>query len=508
MIKKAFHSTITANIVLVFLSLTFIAACSKDHSEIPPSETPIPPIELPARWTSTPTTIFVPTATFTPTPVVDPTEIRRLPTRTPKPTPWPTSGPTEDLRYLCEPFPDEIHYYAYGGDFCESDWSLYETCKGKVIHTCSPVDHMALLDYTPLTGRFAYISRELAGGALWIYDYWTETSENWSDTQATKAEWFPIKDEEGKQKLAILDGDGNLILLSGPFKSSTIATNISHFSLSPKGDRIAYVKEESLYVVPIRGGQPRKLADQVYGTPAWALEHNAIIAPSSPMKIVKLDGSDVIIPEEMPYITKRIRSSELGGQVLWDERSRLVVFTIKINGPTDIYPLFVYELSDDLNSIVNQKFITMDTDRYGIPYAWKIPGTTILSPNGRHLTVTLESDFFTVEGRISSIGRDYLGVEFVYDEPNLHYFVAHFSNVVIDDQTMILDKNGNIIATDGLEEGMTIQLTARRLQPNTLSLYAYNMIVLCDEENCSLKIEGYSGLSYFYTEEGVLFEQE
>ncbi|OGO15531.1 MAG: hypothetical protein A2Z14_17685 [Chloroflexi bacterium RBG_16_48_8] len=415
------------------------------------------------------------------------TQIAGQPTSTPGPSPTPTLSPKQ----LCEPFPDNIQYLGSTQTLSYPAWVIQNQCKGEVTYSRSPVGDMVLFDYTPLTGRFAYGPPNHVESGLWVYDYWIGFSEKWWDGKVTSAKWSPIKDVEGIQKLAILQEDGTLFILSGPFQSSEIGKNVDYFSFSPAGDQIAFVKNEILYIVSVRAGQPRKLAEQVYGTPAWALEQNAIICPSSPIKIVKLDGSGLIIPEEMRYITKRAQSSEQVMQILWDGKSRLLVFHTSnpLNEPYT-RTLYVYELSEDLRSIVNLQFLDGEFDA---PFTWEIPGTTILDASGTEIRISPSSDIFTVEARITSIEDNRLGVEFVWAESKSPVsFFYQFSNVLISDQTQILDTNGNITTLEALQKGMTMELTTRMLSPNTLSLFAYKIQILCEEGTCYLGIEGRS----------------
>jgi hypothetical protein len=220
---------------------TFVKMTPASTSQIPPTQTPyLSPFD---------------TIRATYTAVV--TQNTGDPTSTSKPS----SIPTLSSQQLCQPFPDDIHYLGNTTFLGYPIWTLLATCKGKSAYIRSPVGEMTLFDYTALTGRFAYGSQEPNESGLWIYDYWINLSEKWLNDQITKAEWASIKNSEGIQFLVTLNQAGTLSVSSEPFQTTPIASDVTHFSISPRGDQVAYVKEHAIYVIPILGGQPRKLAD-------------------------------------------------------------------------------------------------------------------------------------------------------------------------------------------------------------------------------------------------------
>jgi hypothetical protein len=494
MVKKTFIAHIKDILFLTIMVYLLIGCASRSSTpktyNINETATILGP-EFVYSATPTPTTQILPSRTldlYRPdivraTYAAEATQKAGVPASTPRPSSTPTLSPQQ----LCQPFPDNIRYLGSTDTLGYPAWTFQADCRGEKTYLRSPVGDMALFHYTALTGRFAYGSSDPNQSGLWVYDYWIELSEKWLDHQVIKAEWSPAKDIEGKQILAVLEEDGTLLVLSGPFQSKEIGKNVDFFSFSPTGDQIAYVKDEILYVVSIPDGQPRKLAEQVYGTPQWALEQNAIICPSSPIQIAKLDGSGLIIPEEMGYITKWVNHTEKGMQVLWGSDMRLLVFYTNDDLIlSEVRVLHIYELSEDLHTIINNQFILGEFDA---PFAWHIPGTSVMDASGTEISILPPDVLFNVEGRITAIEENTLGVELVGVSDSIS---RQFSTVTIDNQTCIYDKNGNNAFFGTLQKGMIITLTARPLHTNTLSLYAYRISILCDDKICYLSAEGRS----------------
>ena len=323
------------------------------------------------------------------------------------------------------------------------------------------------------------------------------------DTHAVKAEWSPVKNQEDIQPLVVLDDNGTLFFLSDPFQADPIASDVTHFSIAPLGDQVAYIKRNMLYVIPITGGQPRKLAEEAFGTPRWALSENAMIFPSSPVKIAYLDGSGAFIPQGASSITERIeylchgnRSCALSSNieanhVLWDEKSHLLVFyKHHANDEENFRTVYAYELSEDLGKIVNRQTIFGDfTNRI----QWDTAGESIIDSAGNKAIFGSPPEIFTVHAKINSVEDKGFIAEFMWTTPwNTHRYGHQFVHVTINDQSQIVDINGQLTTMDTFRPGMTIKLTARKLSPYTLSLFAYKIHISCDQFPCYLGFEGRS----------------
>jgi hypothetical protein len=413
-----------------------------------------------------------------------------------------STTPTLSPKELCSPFPDHIQYLGSTKILGYPAWTLRAHCKSETTHLRSPVGDMTLFDYTTLTGRFAYGPPDSDQRGLWVYDYWIGFSEKWSDEKVIKAEWSPIRNADEVQLLAILDTHGTLSLSAEPFKADSIAQDVTHFSISPKGDKLVYVKSDVVYVIPIRGGQPRKLAEEAYGTPRWALAQNAIIIPSSPLKIASLDGSGSFIPLLTSWIKKRVgylcdgmgncaySSRTKVNQILWDEQSRLLVFQIEQPSEKEKFrALFVFELSEDLRSIVNLQTIYGD---FKHKPQWDIQSESVIHSDGNVVRIGVPSQTFSSEARILSVDEQDLMVEFVRSPGRSSTLAQHLCHVTVSDQTLIIDIDGYPNVEGILRPGMIIELNTRKLSPYTLSLFAYTIQITCDQDPCYLGIEGRS----------------
>lgn len=475
-----------------------------DTNEVPTSSEAV---SLPSS-TPTPTSQILPTRTLD---LIRPDTVRAtfaaqatLNAGRPKSTPRPSPTPTLSPKQLCQPFPDDMRYLGSTRTLGYAAWTIQAKCRGEKTYFRSPVGDMTFFDYTALTGRIAYGPPDPEEGGLWIYDYWLGYSDKWLNEKVSKVEWAAGKDAQDVQLLTILDHDGTLSIASGPFQIKPIAADVTHFAIAPTSDRLAYVKQEVLYVIHIKGGQPRKLAEGVYGTPVWALEENAIIFPSSPIKFANLDGSGSFIPEQLAYISKAAYFSCIGDntclssnpnpakKILWDEENKILVFHTGKLDENDPYlrTLYVIELSKDLQSIVNKQIIIGDFEH---DIEWEIPGEILIDRSGDRIRITPAQDIFTSQARITSVSEQSLGVEFVWiNSRGKSGFTYQFSEMMLSDLTQFTDIHGNSISQDDITEGMTVEFSARRLSPNTLSLFAYKIQIECDQKPCYLGIEGRS----------------
>jgi len=510
MVKRRFTSP---DRILLFLILFIAVLVGCTVGETANEENVLVEITQTHKAAILPTTTPTPTNQILPTRTLDlfrPDTVRATyaakatqkagqPTSTPRPSPTPTLNPQQ----VCQPFPDNITYLGKSQLSGTSEWTLRAYCNNETTYLKSPVGEMTLFDYTPLTGRFAYGSPDPNQAGLWVYDYWTEFSEKWLNAKVIRAEWAPVKNSEDMQLMAILDDSGTLSISQKPFQVAPIASDVTYFSISPKGDLLAYIRRNVLYVIPIQGGQPRKLAEDAYGKPRWALAENAIIFPSSPIKIAYLDGSGAFIPQGTSSITERIEylcngnhncalSSDIeADHVLWDGRSHLLVFyKDKSNEEASFRTIYVYELSDDLKQIVNRQIVFGD---FTNQIHWDIPGTSIIDSAGNEATLGSPSENFTVFAKINSIDDNGFIVEFMWTNPwNTSRYGHQFTHVTINDQSLIIDIHEKLTTLEAVKPGMTIMLTARKLSPYTLSLFAYKIQISCDQLPCYLGFEGRS----------------
>jgi hypothetical protein len=509
MVTKRFNGS---NKIQVFLMALVSILVSCTVGETANEDNVLGGINQTHKTATLPTTTPTPTAQILPTRTLDfyrPDTVRatyaaEATQKAGEPTsiPNPSSSPTLSPKQLCQPFPDEIQYLGSTTILGYPAWTLRAYCKGEIAHFRSPVGDMLLLDYTSLTGRFVYGPTDTNESGLWVYDYWLELSEKWLDKKVLKAEWAPVRNAEDVQVLAILDHDGNLSISSEPFQIYPIATGVNHFTISPAGDKVAYVKGDVLYVIPIQGGQARKLAENAYGMPIWSVENNAILLPSTPVKITYLDGSGSFIPQLQPWIKKRVgdlcdgsgncalSSSYETEQILWDEQSHFLVFySTQPNDEEKFRTLHIYELSEDLRWVDNLQTIYGDFTN-GIH--WDTYGQSIIDSVGNVTRIGLASEIFSIEARILSVEDQVLMVEFVQSPMRSSTLAQLLSHVTLTDQTQVIDINGNLTHLGVLKSGMIIEISARKLSPYTLSIFAYTIQITCDQNPCYLGIEGRS----------------
>lgn len=418
-------------------------------------------------------------------------------TATPTNAPRPTSTP--EWPEVCRPFPDHIIYLFY---YSEEGAAV---CKGEFVNFIAPIGEgspwdVYPWDYTTQTGRIAFSRR---GEGLWIYDFWTDTTTNWiEDASLKEIRWSPIKNAEGIQQLAALHNDSSLFLISDPDATAWLADDVTHFSWSPDGKKIAYVKGQSLYSISTAGGEGRLLAEGVFGTPMWALEDGVIFIVTAPAKYVEPQQGNTVAPDDpgpkisvrdIPFKVARLDGSgsfipasfDGGGwywnsdHILWvPERNVIVGYN------------FLFELSEDLKTIQNQAFFLCEDMACAfdsiLQYSERLPIHWLLLPN-------------EVNEHLGGWGVEFHAIDDSFDPPRasltgevesninglLRIIVIHpdFGNmgyrmVSINENTQIIDAAGNTIGIEGLKKEMSIDLLARPLSENTLSLLAIRIQII------------------------------
>ena len=92
---------------------------------------------------------------------------------------------------------------------------------------------------------------------------------------------------------------------------------------SPKSDKLAYAKNETLYVIPTTPQEPRMLAENAFGRPIWVLDQQLLLFPSSVIKVARTDGTGPYIPN-IPDGNRIWAMPER--VILWDPESSTLVF--------------------------------------------------------------------------------------------------------------------------------------------------------------------------------------
>jgi len=199
--------------------------------------------------------------------------------------------------------------------------------------------------------------------------------------------WSPIIDPQtGQQQLAAVRNHDTLLLVNGLGQTIVLENDVDPvFSWSPDGRWLAYVKHNSLFILPINGGQAKKIADKVFyqhgwigDHPIWAFEHQALIYAEAPFKIALMDGTQAFTPLT---VDGKIPEGGRALNLLWsDKHLRLVIDTEDYDGNPLVW---VYKLSEDLRTVV---------DSYSISgarlAAWWVQGESVLLTNGRIIFLT------------------------------------------------------------------------------------------------------------------------
>ncbi len=293
-----------------------------------------------------------------------------------------------------------------------------------------------------------------------------------------------MKNIAGIQPLAVLCEDGQLVLVSGPGDVAPLTDDACCISWSPLADRIAYSHDNDLYIMSVDGGQPRKLAENSnceppdeagwtrnprgcrnWRKPIWAIEHQAIILHNYPIRIAKLDGSGSFTPTTPAGI---IPDGGPPGKMLWDPESRILLYSVAIK--SDQFPIWIYEFSDDLKTIVNIEYIPENVWGVG---EWDVPGKSYRDYWGASIYVGPETSVTTFQAEIISISNCQMCVY-------IHRWMCAYEHcayrmVTLTDQTQISDAAGNQLPLEALKKGMMIELMARPLHPNTFSLLVYKI---------------------------------
>ena len=487
--RKSFKISQTLDVLFLlfasFLSL-YLTGCSQNRQESQEGRTPAQPsvTSIDSRFvdvTSSPIPItttpsLVPTETQVISPSTTPTTIQKV--RTSTPIPASPSPVVPGLPTICYPFPSGIEYFYPTSD---GKGIIQAICKGETVEFPSPIGDPEIYDYTARTGRIAY-SRNIelvkdplslygsytTVGDLWVFDFNTGQDEKWLDNLVMEMTWAPVLDPQiGKQYLAVLQADRTLSIGTGPNAFSTIP-NFDHlcfYSWSPLGDRIAYVRNCEIiendccfdragtaYVSPIDGGYPRKLAEHIHAAPIWALEQQAIILPSTTMRIFHLDQSNVTIP-------KHPDGSAIDGLCTnffqWSPGNQMLMFAK--NCQLDVSSGWIYEFSEDLKYVIN----------YGSG-CWPKFEIEQLSNGQLHIRPDQEDQVFFA--KIISIRGTNLRISVVIPEHGGNDYGSW--SVTLYDQTVFLDAQANPATINDFRKGMYIEFKGRIISADSFSFLA------------------------------------
>jgi hypothetical protein len=475
-IRKAIRSTQVFMVVSLFTLCAVMAACDAQEASRPiepmhsPDASPISGLGF-GTMTSAPEE-------------ANPIATSQLPLATgiglnsnPSPQPSSTQQTSPGLPEICQPYPSAIGIW---GDELGNP-IMHAACAGERFEFPSLIGSVHIFDYAPLTGRLAY-SRSLQrppgqppdrAGDLWIYDFQTGKSTKWLGGDVVSAIWSPDYDSVmEKQFLAVMKIDGTLALGTGPNSFSEFANvdDVCKFSLSPFGDQIAYLSDcheiseypliykGTSYIMNIHEGQPRKMAEDTIGIPIWALDHRALIIPGSPIRVYKLDESKSI---PLAFRNGEFINGEHMLNYNWSPSNRLLYMDEDGSRHT-----WFAELSEDLSKATNF-----------------VPGYCgpLCSGNGANCRGNCVAYFASPQGQITHLGKilslepQSMRMSFVLTD---YYEGFGDAEVIIDEETLFLDAQGNRTDFAALEEGMYIDFLGKSLSPDTLTLIATRVQII------------------------------
>ncbi len=292
--------------------------------------------------------------------------------------------------------------------------TVLQVREGVAGFTQSPVEMGVLWDYSGPSGKIAYASEFYHASRafsrsvtdLWIYDYATDTTEQWLQDDVGRAYWSPyIPDSLEPQQLvaAIFDSDigaFDLVLVDGPDQTRKIAECSSEeFSFSPDGSRIAYKSgwyNESqprpdecsgVFIIELEDGSIRRLTNTdplatggwYRDQPLWGESLDALLFKSfnedSIFNIVPLGGtewSQVGIAESIQedYLPTPFFS-------IWSDAHRSVIG--QTEGMMDPHAVWVYRLSADGAQIEDAFRVDWGEFRHDLLLlGWWEPGESVL----------------------------------------------------------------------------------------------------------------------------------
>jgi hypothetical protein len=175
------------------------------------------------------------------------------------------------------------------------------------------------------------------------------------------------------------------------------------FSESPDGEWLAYFRLDDdgrwLYVIPVEGGTPVKLAYILYvgyidEHPLWVQGYRAIFYNdgSNLLKVALLDGSDNFCPTAADTTKMLGEHQHIPWEVdnlAWSLQRRLVI-VLESNDMEHIPRLVGYELSEDLRTILQSRVLFQDANLTGLD-GWLVQDEILdLGIGGNHVAWSLE----------------------------------------------------------------------------------------------------------------------
>ncbi len=460
---KAYQLPLTRKIIILVMFLTTLFGCNIFNGEsLLPTITPGPQQTM--GITETPT-IAAATPLILPS-NPPPTEMEmEQPTQTPFPTiiPQPIRG--------CIPYPEQA-FAPWGG--MEMDTYYWGFCDGMFYNNIPAPVKGHFWDYTAVTGRLAYGKpsvEQIGSSNLWIYDYRSDKSEQWLEGNVIGAKWSPIKDNRGVQPLLVLIGThnsnrdarptGDLYMMTSRNDFRFVIGQVCCVEWSPEGDRIAYIKNETVYILDPLAISPRMLAKRAYGQPIWALGQEAVIFPSWPIKIGWANGSGNFVPQT--WMGGEIYGSK-ATSMLWSPEQRRLAFRKELDllcdtsdcpDLGDVY--WVYQFSEDLKTIEEMYYWELpDGGNLADLLAWKAPGENFITVFGETINIQPNRTQVVVEGIIDYFNRSNHTFTLKIIENDLP---AMLKSISLSSTARIADSDNHTITINSIGEGMRVEVT-------------------------------------------------
>jgi hypothetical protein len=214
---------------------------------------------------------------------------------------------------------------------------------------------------------------------------------------------------------------------------------------SPNEDKLSYIKNEILYVIPTVPQEPRMMAENAFGPAIWVLDQQLLLFPSSVIKLAHVDGSGPFIPN-IPDGNRIWTMPD--SRLLWNATEKMLIFDeFHVSGMTKS-TTWVYQFSEDFETVT--ELYSFERKDSSFLIAWYELGESVITSTGQLIPVQLSSDSQTYEGMIDRIyqGRYTLWLE---GDP--------YPSISVSLGARIKDADGNRASILDLDEGLRVRIT-------------------------------------------------
>ncbi len=234
----------------------------------------------------------------------DPTAVQEMLNTLSPATHTPQNAPAEPATATTAPEPTLAPAYYVFPPYGIAGITAWIVEAGEPTQLTLPDLAMIRYDHSPVTGKLLHPSRfpdhgggpaNLSVGDLWIYDIASQTDEMiFQEENIVEAMWAP--DGQGFVYLKAIDTGYELRFHTLSGEDWLVVEGAAPvFSISPDGQQVAFTRESGyqvgdpgLYVVPLRGGEARKVssvdrqgAGSIADIPLWSPDSRFILLPVS-----------------------------------------------------------------------------------------------------------------------------------------------------------------------------------------------------------------------------------